>query len=343
MPLRSAYRNKKAFSGKKTRRINAGLFSLILSCLVSLACIQLYSTEGDTGFLHRVKSLSQSAVSPISRVGAFISSPFRSKAESSSASLSSESVQELEEQNTKLRRAVEELEEYKQESERLRGLLQLSSAYQLQSSAARVIGRSQDAWSRTITIDKGSSNGFSSGMPVLNSYGLIGQIEQLNANNAVVRLISDEKSGVSAMIQSNRAAGILRGSADGSLRLDYITTDAEVKPGDVVITSGMGGVYPKGLPIGEVISVERSAASLYYNIVVRPPRASASYEEVLVITKLNDPDKQPIASSPSEADNQAADEQAARLQADPSAQSTQSVQADQQESPALQGQSQGSE
>ena len=102
----------------------------------------------------------------------------------------------------------------------------LQSTYNLQSTAARIIGTTGDAWSQTVTIDKGSANGFEIGMPVCNSGGVIGQIIEVSAATSTVRLINDENSGVSAMVQSTRAQGILQGQPDGTLMLSYVPADA---------------------------------------------------------------------------------------------------------------------
>ena len=164
----------------------------------------------------------------------------------------------------------------------------LQSTYNLQSTAARIIGTTGDAWSQTVTIDKGSANGFEIGMPVCNSGGVIGQIIEVSAATSTVRLINDENSGVSAMVQSTRAQGILQGQPDGTLMLSYVPADADVKVGDVIITSGLGGRFAKGLPLGTVSSVSRAANATYYTIVVRAISTAESNEEVLVITSLTD-------------------------------------------------------
>lgn len=303
MRLSHQPKSRLAFKKQKHRNTPSGLPTLVICVVFSMALIQLYSFEKEQGPLHSFKSSVNSFASPLVRFGSFVSSPLGGLGNiARNATADEATLKQLEEQNVQLRRAVEQLEEYKQESERLSSLLDISSTYKLNAKAARVIGASQNAWSRTIVIDKGSADGLTQGLPVMNSYGLIGQIEELSAHSAQVRLISDENSGVSAMIQSNRAVGVIRGSADGSLRLEYITVDAKVEKGDVVITSGLGGTYPKGLPIGEVVHVSRDSASLHYNITVRPPRSSASYEEVLVVTKLNDPTDQPISGVQNEED-----------------------------------------
>lgn len=292
----SSFRMPQRSSRSKRDSQLPGLKILIICIVLCFIAMTVYARESSTGPIHRVKGVVGTVTSPLSHAGSVIAQPFSGignvyrNATADEASLTS-----LEQENATLRGAVERLEEYKQESERLEKLLNIKSTYNLKSQAARVIGSTVDAWNRTIEINKGSNDGLAVNMPVLNSYGLIGQVIEVSATSAKVRLINDEMSALAAMIQSNRIEGILRGSADGSLKLDYIPLDATVTTGDVIITSGSGGVYPKGLPIGEVVNVEKDPSSLYYTITVRPPAGSLAYEEVLVITELNSPDKQPIA------------------------------------------------
>ena len=140
-------------------------------------------------------------------------------------------------------------------------------------------------------------------MPVMTTTGVIGQISECGPTSSVVRLITDEDSSVSAMIQSSRAQGMLRGSADGTLKLTLVGVDQTVEVGDLVITSGLGGVYPKGLPLGTVTNVERMTGALYYDITVRSFSTSVGFEEVLVITSLSS-DQQATAEDLEEADAQ---------------------------------------
>ena len=184
-----------------------------------------------------------------------------------------------------------ELQEEAQAAKRLQDLLGLQSSYSLQSTAARIISTSTDSWSRTVVIDRGSSSGLAIGMPVTNSSGAIGQIIECGPTSATVRLIADENSSVSALVQSSRAQGVLKGSAGGTLHLTLIATDQSVSVGDSVVTSGLGGVYPKGLPLGRVLSVNKNDGDLYYTIVVEPPSSAESFEEVLVITSLTENQK----------------------------------------------------
>ncbi|MBF0913196.1 MAG: rod shape-determining protein MreC, partial [Atopobium sp.] len=182
-------------------------------------------------------------------------------------------------------------------------LLDLKNTYNLQSTGARVISGSTDSFNNTITIDKGTSSGLAVGMPVVDSGGVIGQIIECGPTTSTVRLITDEKSGVAAMVQSSRAQGMLMGSASRQITLNLINTNQKVAVGDTVVTSGLGGVFPKGLPLGKVTSVEAAPGSLYYTIVIEPFGNVSTNEEVMVITSLSEEQKA-TADDIAEADKQ---------------------------------------
>ena len=140
-------------------------------------------------------------------------------------------------------------------------------------------------------------------MPVTDSSAAIGQIISVSPTSSTVRLITDEHSGVAAMVQSSRAQGILMGSASGQLTLNQVRTDQTVKVGDTIVASGLGGVFPKGLPLGKVTSVETNPGALYYTIVVEPIGHVTNNEEVMVVTSLTEEQKA-TAEDIAEADTQ---------------------------------------
>lgn len=261
----------------------------VICCLVSLLLLTFYVREGEAGVIHSIRSGVNTVATPVRMVGAVVATPFNAIGNVfTNLSAPQETLSELKKQNEELTSELAQLTEAEKTAERLESLLGLQSTYNLQSTAARIIGTTGDAWSQTVTIDKGSANGFEIGMPVCNSGGVIGQIIEVSAATSTVRLINDENSGVSAMVQSTRAQGILQGQPDGTLMLSYVPADADVKVGDVIITSGLGGRFPKGLPLGMVSSVSRAANATYYTIVVRAISTAESNEEVLVITSLTD-------------------------------------------------------
>ncbi len=262
--------------------------SLIVLSVISLALFVLGVREGDSGLLHGVRGVFQTVATPARVVGSVVASPVSGISNVvGNLTADSQTLSDLKAENDDLKAQVARLTEYEDEANTLTDLLQLRNQYNLDSTAARVIARSTDSWSSTITIDKGTTSGIQTGMPVMTSTGVVGQVSECGPTTATVRLITDESSGVSAKVQSSGAQGQLQGSADGTLHLNLIRTDQQVSTGDSVVTSGLGGVYPKGLPVGTVSNVTKSSGSLYYDITVEPLASVGSLEEVLVITSLS--------------------------------------------------------
>lgn len=262
---------------------------MIVLCVISLLLLTFYLREGDTGPIHALRGGVMTVTSPVRMLGSAVAAPFGVLGNiAQNATASSETLSELKKRNEELTAQVAELSEAQETAERLEKLVGLKSTYSLESTAARIIGSTGDAWTDSVIIDKGSASGFEVGMPVCSSGGVIGQIIEVSANTSTVRLITDDQSGVSAMIQGSRAQGVLQGQADGTLRLEYVVSDAEVATGDIVITSGIGGTFPKGLPLGTVASIDRAPNAVYYTIVVRAASSAESNEEVLVITSVSE-------------------------------------------------------
>lgn len=260
----------------------------IICCMISLLLLTFYIREGETGPIHGVRSVVTTITTPVRMVGSIVASPFHAVGNViSNVTAPQETLSELRQRNEQLTAEVAKLTEAEKTAERLEGLLGLRSTYSLESTAARIVGGSSDAWSHTVTIDKGTVDGLEVGMAVCNSGGAIGQIVEVSATSSTVRLLTDETSGISAMVQRSRAQGILQGQPDGSLQLNYITADSDVSVGDIVITSGLGGVFPKGLPLGTVTSVNRASNATYYTVIVRAQSLAENNEEVLVITSVS--------------------------------------------------------
>ncbi len=266
----------------------AGLIAIVL-VVVSLVVFTLSVQENGTGVFSTARDVTQTLVSPIRFLGSLVGAPFSGAGNiMRNLTADGQTLSELKQENERLSARNVELEEAEKTAQRLQELLDIRSAQNLQSIAARVISGSTDSWTDTVTIDKGSAAGISAGMPVVDQTGAVGQILSCSATTSVVRLITDEQSSVSAMIQVSRAQGILQGSIEGTLHLNYIRTDQTVNVGDIVVTGGLGGVFPKGLPIGKVATVESSPASSYYDITVESFGHPDNYEELLVVTSLTE-------------------------------------------------------
>lgn len=273
----------------KRRSQDNGLRLATVLTVLSLVLFTLSSREAGSGPISAVRGGVQFLTTPVRAVGSLVFTPFQGLSNVfTNLTADQETLSELRERNQELTARNAELEEAEKTADRLQSLLDLQDTYSLQSTAARIIASSSDSWSSTVTIDKGTLAGITVGMPVTDSAGVIGQTIECGPTSAVVRLLNDENSSVSAMLQDSRTQGMLHGSADGTVKLTLIGSDQTVKAGDTVVTSGLGGVFPKGLPLGTVSNVSRRSGALYLDIQVQLLSTTENYEEVLVITSLTE-------------------------------------------------------
>lgn len=289
MPSRSSH---KTSLGMVSKGQNSGLRVLIACIVASVLLFNFSYRDSNFPLFTAARSVVNIAALPVRYLSAVVWLPFRAAAGAASdASAPSASLSELKSKNQELEAQVARLEEDRQKVERLQNLLALKSSYNLQSVACRIIAGAHNSWEHTVTIDKGSLAGLSVGMPVVDSNGAIGQITECNAASSTVRLISDERSQIPAMIQSSRAQGSLQGSVDGNLYLKFINTNLSCEVGDTVVTSGLGGIFPKGIPIGKIASVNKTPGAMYFDIRLSTLTSAENLEEVLVITSLTDEQK----------------------------------------------------
>lgn len=281
---------------------------ILVACLVlSLVFVTLYSREGESGPLHTLQNGVSGAVAPLTFVGASAGAGIDS-AETGISDLTANAntLSELRDANAELVNLLAQADEYRQEAERLQALLDMKDAADIEGVGARVIGKSSTAWDQTVTIDCGSADGVDSGLTVMGSSGVVGQVIGTTEHTATVRLLTDPQSGAAAMIQSSRAQGIVRGSLEGLLYLEDLDVDTEVQVGDVVVTSGLGGSYTRGLTIGTVVKVEAQQDGATRRVVVSPNDAVTSLEEVIVVFNVgsaaNDDDADAVDSTSTSSD-----------------------------------------
>jgi rod shape-determining protein MreC len=198
-------------------------------------------------------------------------------------------LQSVRSDNEQLRREVAQLQvalqqqrALAQQSRTLVELLQLREQSQLDTVAAGVIAGSASPDFRTLTIDKGSADGLRPDMAVIAPAGVVGRIITPSARAAKVQLLIDRNAAAGAIVERSRAQGVVEGTG-GDLRLNYVSGTADVQAGDIVITSGIDGIYPKGFVVGQIESVERGSGA-FGAIVVRPAVDFSSLEAVLVVT-----------------------------------------------------------
>jgi rod shape-determining protein MreC len=197
-------------------------------------------------------------------------------------------LKEVEAQNEDLRKKLDFAETHPQ--------------YILQAAEVRgrVIGYEPNNFMSILIIDVGKRHGIRKGMPVISERGLIGHIHTVGTNWSKVLLIIDPSSSVAALVQSSRAPGVISGKLGKDLLMDYIPQEEQISVGDVILTSGMGGSYPKGLVIGQVIEVEQRDIDTFQRAVVLPSVNFAKLETVQVLTSFEPIDiEQAIEQEPS--------------------------------------------
>lgn len=273
------------FQQQGSALLRRGLFIGLIA--ISVVMVTAYGKEDSTGPLHSLQAGVSSMVSPLRIVGGSVESATTSISEGFENVTADEStLSGLREYNQQLIQQYSQMEEYKQEAERLQKLLDLKDTYQIEGTGARVIGRSSEAWSQTVTINKGSDDGISSGQTVLGTTGVVGQVVSAASHTATVRLLTDPSSGAAAMIQSSRAEGIVRGSLVGLLYMEDLDADAEVQVGDIVVTSGLGGSYARGLIIGTVVKIDTQQGDASRRVVVSTNDSITTLEDVLVVSSV---------------------------------------------------------
>ena len=179
------------------------------------------------------------------------------------------------------------------ENERLRSLMGSYDKYsQYEPKFARVIGKDTGNWFATFTVDKGSSSGVTENMTVMSADGVVGRVVEVGLNYAKVMSIIDGSSVVAALIERNRDNGVVRGMVDDTtsehlLQMNYLPDVNDVRTGDTVLTSGLYGIFPKGLPIGTVTQISRQSSGLAQYVVVTPYTDFEHIEEVILLKPQN--------------------------------------------------------
>jgi rod shape-determining protein MreC len=179
-----------------------------------------------------------------------------------------------------------------QRSGELAALLDLRGRVPLETTAAEVVAAAATPDFRTVTIGKGTTAGLRPDMAVLAPEGVVGRVIVPGARAAKVQLLIDRNAAAGALLERTRAQGVVVGTGEEGLKLDYVLGTAEVTVGDIVVTSGIDGIYPKGFVIGRVEFVERSG-NAYREIRVKPAVDFTSLEEVLVVLTPQAPEPTP--------------------------------------------------
>ncbi len=192
---------------------------------------------------------------------------------------------DLQQQLTRVRIEEAAIAEDALQGRRLQAMLAFRQQYVGTTVAAQVIGASGSDQTRVLTIDKGSRDGLKPDMAVITQDGIVGKLRDVSPTTSQVLEINDQTSGAGVILASTRIRAILRGTADGRMQIGNLTADSRIKPGEQVITSGGDQVYPRGLPVGTVVSIAPDPdRQPYTDILIRPAVNLDRVEEVLVIT-----------------------------------------------------------
>ncbi len=189
----------------------------------------------------------------------------------------------LKEEVNRLRSEIQEVKEELYQAGRLEEFASYRAETGFVGMAARVIGESPDPWTRTIVVNRGSEEGVERGIPVVVPDGLVGRVMAVAPHSSIVRLIIDRSSRVPVLVSRSRARAILEGENSGTCQLKYLDRTEDVQEGDTVITSGLAGVYPRGIEIGTITQVLKRNYGLYQYAKMRPKAPLTHLEDVLII------------------------------------------------------------
>ncbi|MBU4353076.1 MAG: rod shape-determining protein MreC [Nanoarchaeota archaeon] len=202
---------------------------------------------------------------------------------------------ELEAEVARLQTQVIELQQQVTETQILSALVDFARANPENTyKAATVIGRDPSPFLRYVIINIGSNDGIRRGMPVVTNQGLVGRVDAVTASASRLQLITDPASAVNVSLKNSKTEALLVGSITGDLSLDMISQDVTVHPGDVVLTSGLGGGYPPNLLVGQVVSVRKLDYELFQQAAIQPLVDYNQLQFVLVITNFKAVDIAPL-------------------------------------------------
>ncbi len=198
-------------------------------------------------------------------------------------------LRSVHQENERLSQQIEDLEQHVQRlselelaNQRLRHLLDLQAKTEVPTAAARVISRSRGPWGDRLVLNKGAQSGIRKDLAVLVPAGVVGRIVSTTAHTARVLLAPDPNSGIDTFVQRTRERGVVVGTGNGRARLKYVSKGADIRVGDVLLVSGLEGIFPKGHPLGSILRIGTKGGEMFEDVEVRLNVEFAKLEEVLV-------------------------------------------------------------
>ncbi len=190
----------------------------------------------------------------------------------------------LTEELNKLRLENQLANELLVENERLRTALNFKKLHPPSAIVVQVIGKTMSPASSTVTINKGAADGIEAGLPVITASGIVGRVQSVLAGTSKVILLTDPACALAVRVQRNREDGLLEGKLS-HCALKYVSYYADVQEGDLLVSSGLDGIYPKGLPVATVVKVKKHEASPFQSVEAEPVVRFSKLEEALVLKK----------------------------------------------------------
>jgi rod shape-determining protein MreC len=242
------------------------------------------------GYLSPVRALVQSALVPLLRPMTLATQEFAAwTAQTDNLQALQAKNDELETLNNKLMVENVRLREVERENELFRQLLNYTRtnpqfAYQTTSVIGRSIGVDPTNLIYFVFVDIGARDGIAKGMPVITDRGLVGRVTAVGPNSAQVLLLIDPASSVNVLVQNSRATGVVRGNIDGTLLMERIPQSDRVNPGDIILTSGLGGNFPDKLVVGQVTEVIQRDQDMFQSARIRPTVDFGKLETMLILT-----------------------------------------------------------
>lgn len=207
-------------------------------------------------------------------------------------------------ENAELRAQLGSMTELQLENERLNQLLGFKQQTNMELLAAKVIGKDLLPDHNTITINRGSEHGLKKNMAALTIAGAVGYVYRVQNYTSQILLLTDRYSAIDAIIQRSRARGILEGFSRENCRMRYLRRDDDVVDGDMIVTSGLDNIFPKGFPIGLVTSVKKSEYGITQEIEVQPIINASNLEEIFVVLNSHSEDFSPTSPEPLEVEEE---------------------------------------
>jgi rod shape-determining protein MreC len=258
------------------------LARLFIFTILSLA---LLGADARLKYLDNVRQIASVIIYPLQRIA---SAPFSIVSRASEffttqASLQTENAR-LEKESLENGARIQQLDSLKAENENLRELLGAQARLASRTTFAEILYAARDPFSRRIWIDKGSQDEIQAGQPVIDGTGVIGQVTRVTPWLAEVTLLTDKGHLVPVLNTRNGLRGVLGGTGnDGTLELKFVPLNADFENGDQLVTSGIDGVYPPGLPVAQIVNVERNAAFIFARIFCKPLAGVSNHKQVLVV------------------------------------------------------------